>query len=794
MKRLKPRASGALAVALATSLTLAGCGGATPGGAGSSQAGGNAGNSSASGANAWVLTGGGWPVIEQSFKTWSDAHPDQKIAVETFANDAFKEKIRTAVGSGEAPTLILNWTGGTLNDYVKNKQVVDITADTKALVSRVMPSVAQNGVVDGATYAVPMNDVQPVVMYYNKSLFDQVGAAVPTTYQELLDAVTKFRAAGIAPISIAGQSVWPELMWIQYLTDRIGGPDVFQAILDGKPNAWSDPAVTEALSKIQELVKAGAFVDGFASVTADQGADFALVHTGRAAMILQGSWGYATFKNDAPEFFASSLGFAKFPAVEGGKGDPANIVGNPANFWSVSANATDAAKKAAINYLNESVYSEDVVKAMLDAGSVPPITGLDDQIAASSDAEYLSFAYKLVGRRPALPAVLGPGAAAEAGHRTADEPEPDLPGPDHARAVRRGDERDAVMAVSDHRRHPSRRGGPTAAPGGAGRQIKKGAPFLMVLPALIFFGAFALLPLARGRCACPSWIGMGWARRPGPVWPSGRIALTNPVTLHRDAADADLRRGFVPVPGADRRCCSACSWPVASATGLVLVGALVPAAAVLLRRGRHHLQGAARSELRPEQRAARRPARRQLAGRSRIERSTWSSSSSAGASSRSTRCSTRRAFGRFPPRCTRRPAWTEPARCSCSASSPLPQLRYTIITSSTLMIVGSLTYFDLIFVLTGGGPGNATRILPLDMYLTGFRSYDMGAASAIGVILVAVGLTLVAAAQPALRGRQDGKSAGGPVMRTDVNGSMFRAASVPGCGWSSPSCRSTTSC
>ncbi|MDQ0827875.1 raffinose/stachyose/melibiose transport system permease protein [Arthrobacter sp. B2I5] len=38
----------------------------------------------------------------------------------------------------------------------------------------------------------------------------------------------------------------------------------------------------------------------------------------------------------------------------------------------------------------------------------------------------------------------------------------------------------------------------------------------------------------------------------------------------------------------------------------------------------------------------------------------------------------------------------------------LPQLKYTIITSSTLMVVGSLTYFDLIFVLTGGGPGNST--------------------------------------------------------------------------------------
>ena len=49
-------------------------------------------------------------------------------------------------------------------------------------------------------------------------------------------------------------------------------------------------------------------------------------------------------------------------------------------------------------------------------------------------------------------------------------------------------------------------------------------------------------------------------------------------------------------------------------------------------------------------------------------------------------------------------------------SITLPQLKYTIITSSTLMVVGSLTFFDLIFVLTAGGPGDATRVLALDMY------------------------------------------------------------------------------
>jgi raffinose/stachyose/melibiose transport system permease protein len=75
-------------------------------------------------------------------------------------------------------------------------------------------------------------------------------------------------------------------------------------------------------------------------------------------------------------------------------------------------------------------------------------------------------------------------------------------------------------------------------------------------------------------------------------------------------------------------------------------------------------------------------------------------------------------------------------------SITLPQLRNTIVASSTLMIVGSLTFFDLIFVLTAGGPGDATRVLALDMYKTGFQANLMGPASAIAMILVLVGVGL----------------------------------------------------
>ncbi|MFB7187159.1 carbohydrate ABC transporter permease [Streptomyces sp. NPDC056230] len=75
----------------------------------------------------------------------------------------------------------------------------------------------------------------------------------------------------------------------------------------------------------------------------------------------------------------------------------------------------------------------------------------------------------------------------------------------------------------------------------------------------------------------------------------------------------------------------------------------------------------------------------------------------------------------------------------------LPQLRNTVTTSSVLMIVGSLTYFDTVLIMTKGGPGTDTTILPYLMYRTGFQTYDLGYAAAIAtaLVVVATGLSLV---------------------------------------------------
>jgi xylobiose transport system permease protein len=72
----------------------------------------------------------------------------------------------------------------------------------------------------------------------------------------------------------------------------------------------------------------------------------------------------------------------------------------------------------------------------------------------------------------------------------------------------------------------------------------------------------------------------------------------------------------------------------------------------------------------------------------------------------------------------------------------LPLLRYTLITSTVLMLVGSVTTFDTILLLTNGGPGTATRIAPLYMYITGFSGFEFGYASTIAVVLLVLGAGL----------------------------------------------------
>jgi raffinose/stachyose/melibiose transport system permease protein len=60
-----------------------------------------------------------------------------------------------------------------------------------------------------------------------------------------------------------------------------------------------------------------------------------------------------------------------------------------------------------------------------------------------------------------------------------------------------------------------------------------------------------------------------------------------------------------------------------------------------------------------------------------------------------------------------------------------PLLIPSVKSAMILSMVGSLKYFDLIYVMTGGGPGTSTELMATYMYKQSFKTYNMGYGSTV---------------------------------------------------------------
>ncbi len=342
------------------------------------------------------------PIEEASIERFNEGSGSGDAELATFGNDPYKQRLRVALGSPEAPDVFFNWGGGNLEEYVDAGRVEDLTPlleEDPALRDSFLPSVLEAAQIEGKTYGLPMRGVQPVAMFYNQEVLDAAGVQVPQTWDQLLAAVDALKAQGVTPIALAGSQSWTQLMWLEYLLDRVGGPEVFQAIRDGEPGAWEQPAVLEALSMIRELVDRGAFGEDFASVGYDVGGASTILAQGDAGLHLMGSWEYVNQLGQSPEFVESgNLGWAPFPAVEGGAGDPTNIVGNPNNFYSVVADSDQ--KETAVEYVTTALNDEQYVSDLIAAGDVPAVAGVRDQLEQADNAEYTTWIYDLVEAAP----------------------------------------------------------------------------------------------------------------------------------------------------------------------------------------------------------------------------------------------------------------------------------------------------------------------------------------------------------------------------------------------------------
>ena len=100
--------------------------------------------------------------------------------------------------------------------------------------------------------------------------------------------------------------------------------------------------------------------------------------------------------------------------------------------------------------------------------------------------------------------------------------------------------------------------------------------------------------------------------------------------------------------------------------------------------------------------------------------------------------------------------FVEAAAIDCR--SPVRRFRYVIFPEIKPMIVVLLIYnalaafttYDLVYAMTGGGPGTATTLLSFQIWKESFSMYDFGAGSAVAFIVVAISAVMILAITRAL--------------------------------------------
>ena len=68
----------------------------------------------------------------------------------------------------------------------------------------------------------------------------------------------------------------------------------------------------------------------------------------------------------------------------------------------------------------------------------------------------------------------------------------------------------------------------------------------------------------------------------------------------------------------------------------------------------------------------------------------------------------------------------------------LPNLRYIILVMVVLHVTFTFNNFDFVYLSTGGGPVNSTEVLPTFIYKQAWNGYELGYASAGGVVMLIV--------------------------------------------------------
>lgn len=271
---------------------------------------------------------------EEAVKAYEKENAGVKIKTETLDTEAYKTKINAEfAGDAKGIDVFYWWGAGTAKKLVDAGKVMAlddyVTDDVK---SKILEGSTSAFEFDGKLYSVPMFSWY-MTLFCNKTMFDKAGATLPTTYDELVDAVKKLKTLdGVTPLAAGAKDGWNAAFVYQALALREVGATGVNEMLSGKKE-FGDEGYKKAAQKVSDLYKLGAFGEN----PLEQGNDDAnaAFENGKAAMRIMGSWfANNVYTDEAATVNPEEVVALKIPMISDGKGESTDYCGGYVeSFW-----------------------------------------------------------------------------------------------------------------------------------------------------------------------------------------------------------------------------------------------------------------------------------------------------------------------------------------------------------------------------------------------------------------------------------------------------------------------------
>ena len=246
-------------------------------------------------------------AFEAAIADFEAANPDIDVVLQNFDHEGYKTAIRNFLTT-DAPDLANWYAGNRMAPFVAAGQFTDVSDVWAANdLATTLGSAAASMTIDGKQWGVPYTYYQWGV-YFNKDVYAQVGATVPTTWDEFIANCELFKAAEIDCLTTGTSALWPAAGIFDYLDLRTNGYDYHMSLTSGQ-TPWTDEGVRNTFAEWAKVVPYT--TENHAAIDWQDAAT--LLVQGKAANYVMGNFAVATFKDGG--MTDDNLGFMPFPTI-----------------------------------------------------------------------------------------------------------------------------------------------------------------------------------------------------------------------------------------------------------------------------------------------------------------------------------------------------------------------------------------------------------------------------------------------------------------------------------------------